>query len=829
MFGFTTNFFRDPKYRFHRGIVLEHTFSRHYRAWVTATTGTIVLVYIVFVIASHVMAGDPLGNYFVLSQEIPVANGVFLIALSLFLLMNMLKCYSRSYYFYVEGLLERGKTGAQTPYTTPNYEVCNIYYETTEGDLLKSFCHSKQGRRVLWRLGLADETIADYLAARKQIIDFRGLTAELGSVFTLAELTQKLVEIDHDFYEFLFELGIRDREVSGATEWVERTIKKKKQRERFWGKVVLGGVPSFGADFAYGGAYALSKYSRDLSRSAIEGGVSFRFASGKEEIKQLEIVLSRSKEANAILVGEAGAGLMDVVFDFARDITNGFINPALQHKRVMAFDTKLFLAGMRSKQELETGLIKIMNDALKAGNIILVIEDLPGFMQGARALEADVAGILDPYLAGDALQVIATADNTRFHDLIEPNNAIMRRFEKVVLNEPAEASLVRILEDVTEDAEKRNRIFFTYPAIVEIIRSAQLYFSDGVMPDKAIDLLVELTPAVLAKGGHLVKKLDVLAFVREKTNIPVGEISTAERDRLMNLEKLMKELVVGQEQALDVVADAMRRSRAGVRNMNRPIGTFLFLGPTGVGKTETAKALATVFFGDEKSMSRIDMSEYQGEEGLSRMIGGEDGTTGTLAVMLKEHPYGVLLLDEFEKANTKVLDLFLQVLDEGMFHDAKGKKVNARNTIFIATSNAGAREIREAVEKGEELETVKKAIIDQIIAAGKLKPELFNRFDGVVLFHALTLDNYKKIAGLMLAKLQRRLREQSINLVVNEALVDVVLQHGVDPEFGARPMARAVQDIVEKKVAEKIIAGKSGEGSTIEFTADDFPELSSGN
>ncbi|OGZ12134.1 MAG: hypothetical protein A2942_02585 [Candidatus Lloydbacteria bacterium RIFCSPLOWO2_01_FULL_50_20] len=829
MFGLTPNFFRDPHYRFHRGIVLEHAFSRHYRAWVSATTLTIIIVYLIVAAASYYAQGATPEAYFSLPEETPVANGIFLIALAIFLVMQMLKCYSRSYYFYVEGLLERGKTGAQTPYTTPNYEVCNIYYETIGGDLLKSFCRSKQGKRILWRLGLADETIEQYLGTRKQIIDFRERTALLANVFTMAELVQKLVEIDHDFYQFIFELGIREREISGAAEWVERAIKKKKQRERFWGKVALGSASTFGADFAYGGAYALGRYSRDLSRQAIEGGANFRFVYGKGEIKQLEVVLTRSKEANAILVGEDGVGTMDVIADFTRDIMNGYTNPALMHKRVMAFDTKSFVAGMKTKQELETALIKIMNDAAKAGNIILVIENFPGFIQSAKALDADIVGIIDPYLAGATLQVIATADNTRFHDIIEPNQAIMRRFEKVMLSEPAEESLLRILEDTAETIEKKNRIFFTYPAIVEIVRSAQQYFSDGVMPDKGIDLLVELTPAMLSKGGHLVKKLDVLTFVRDKTNIPVGEIKDDERDRLMNLEKLMKELVVGQEQALNVIADAMRRSRAGVRNMNRPIGTFLFLGPTGVGKTETAKALATVFFGNENAMSRIDMTEYQGEDGLSRMIGGADGSTGTLAVMLKEHPYGVLLLDEFEKGSPKVLDLFLQILDEGIFHDAKGKKVNARNTIFIATSNAGAQKIRGAMERGEELETVKGSIIDRIITEGKLKPELFNRFDGIVLFHALNMDNYKKIAGLMLEKLKRRLREQSINLVVNDALTDVILLHGVDPEFGARPMARAVQDIVEKKVAEKIIEGKSGQGSTIEFSARDFPELAQKN
>ena len=860
MFG--NNFFRDPSYRFHKGIVLAHVFPERYRAWISLTTGTIILLYIGMTLAPYiqsklangisvppayqVLLGDEvvipqaknvtlpetatLPNLvpFVAETAIPLnpasskGNGIFLVALAIWLSMKMLSFYGRSYYYYVEGLLERGKTGAQTPYTTPNYEVCDIYYRTQFGDLLKSYCHSPYGRMIMRRSGIEDDVVDKFLSGRKNIINFSQREEDLRLVFTLFDLSHKLTESDPDFYQFLFGLGIRDRELTGAAEWVERDIKRRRQKERFWGKVSLGQAPSFGADWAYGVAYALGRYSRDLSKEAISGGSNFRFIYGSDEIKEIEVVLARGKEANAILVGEEGTGKMDVILDFARDIMNGCIHPSLEHKRVMAFDAKTFIANTKSKQELEMGLIKILNDAAKAGNIILVIEDLPGFIQGGLALDADVIGTLDPYLVGTDLQVIATADNARFHQFIEPNNAIMQRFEKVFLAEPEDAALIRILEEVAESTEKRNPIFFTYPAIVEIAKSAQNYFSDGVMPDKAIDLLVEVAPSVLAKGGHLVKKLDVLEFVREKTKIPVGAISEDERTRLTNLESLMKGLVVGQEQALDVIANAMRRSRAGVRNMNRPIGAFIFLGPTGVGKTETAKALATVFFGNESALSRIDMSEYQGEDGLNRMIGTMEGATGTLPILLKEHPYGVLLLDEFEKTNPKVLDLFLQVLDEGIFHDAQGKKVNARNTIFIATSNAGAPRIREAMQKGIDLESVKKEIIDQIIAQGKLKPELFNRFDGIILFHSLTTEDYRKIAELMLKKLQKRLREKSINLVINDVLVSAMMTHGVDPEFGARPMARAVQEIVEQKVAEKIISGKIAEGSTVEFTAADF-------
>lgn len=866
MFGFDTDFFRDPQYRFHRAIVLDDTLPARLRRVVSIVTGLIILVYLVLAAIPLVQSklahgiaipknlptdvpektliipnaekvaipeeatlpsGTPLlgGVVVPLSTKSPVGNAIFFIALSIWLLMKMLQFYWRSYYYYVEGLLERGQSGAQTPYTTPNYEVCDIYYDVKHGDLLRAYCMSSYGRTILHRCGIADQTIDEYLSKRTQVVDYAPLESDLHNVFTLLDLSKILIEKDPDFYQFLFELGIRDRELVGAAEWVERAIKRQKQKDRWWGRVALGQSTSFGSELAYGSAFVLGKFSEDLSKRAVSGGSNFRFVYGNEQIHQLEVVLSRGKEANAILVGEDGSGKMDVVLDFARDIMNGYINPALKHKRVMAFNTKSFIANMRSKQELETALIKLMNDAVKAGNVILVIEDLPGFIQSGLALDSDVMSLIDPYLSGTTIQVIATSDNARYHQFIEPNNAIMQRFEKVVLTEPAEESLIRIVEEVAENTERRNPIYFTYPAITEIIRSAQNYFTDGVMPDKAIDLLVELTPSMLSRGGHLVKKLDVLQFVREKTNIPVGNITEDERERLQNLEGLMRGLVIGQEHALDVIANAMRRSRAGVRSMNRPIGTFLFLGPTGVGKTETAKALATVFFGNENAMSRLDMSEYQGDDGLNRMIGGMDGTPGVLPVMLKEQPYGVVLLDEFEKTNPKVLDLFLQILDEGIFHDAQGRQVNGRNTIFIATSNAGAGEIREAMKSGVELETVKKEIIDKIIAQGKIKPELFNRFDGIILFHHLRREDYEKIAVLMLQKLQKRLHEKSINLVINDAVKDAVLFHGIDPDFGARPMTRAIQEIVEQKVAEKIISGKLTQGASLEFTYDDFPEL----
>lgn len=861
--------FRDPEFRYHKLLLLETVFPARYRKPVGRVTGWILVLYIaVFALpniyqriaarvtlpaalpevggqalpGTDMVAGVPellpkelhfpgylpfLGGHSVpLDPRTPRGNALFLLVLIIWLAMKMLSGYRNSYYYDVEAMLERGETGAQTAWTTPNFETCAVFWDVELGDLTRAFCRSRYGELVWARLGIARSDIEGYLRSRKQVVDWRQHYGEVRKIFTLRDLAAKLIVIDPDFYHFLFGLGIRERELEGAVEWVERGIKMRKQRERLWGRVTLGQSPSFGADFAYGAAYRVSRYSEDLSRRAVAGGSNFRFVYGSKEIGELEIILSRAKEANAILVGAEGAGKMDVLLDFARDIMNGFAHPGLAHKRVLAFHAAAMVANMKTKSELEVETLKVFKDAADAGNVILVLDDLPGFVESAAALGSDVVALIDPFLAGSDVHVIATADNARFHRIIEPSEGIMRRFETVLLTEPEDDAMVRIIEEAAEAAERRYHVRFSYPAVIEIVKSARNYLSGGQMPDKAIDLLEELVPwaraHVRGKETILLKKLDVLEYVREKTQIPVGEINDDERKKLTHLEELLRGQVVGQEEALSVIANAMRRSRAGVRNEKRPIGAFLFLGPTGVGKTETAKALANVFFGNESLLERIDMSEYQGEDGLNRMIGSMDGTTGTLPNLLREHPYGVLLLDEFEKTNPKVLDLFLQVFDEGVFHDAVGRPVNARNTIFIATSNAGSEVIREAIAQGIDLRAARGEIIDRVIAMGKYKPELINRFDGVILFHPLTTEDYAKIATLMLEKLRDRLREQHFELVINKPLVDAVMQRGVDPIFGARPMQRAVQDLVEQKVAERIIAGNLKEGATIEFTSEDF-------
>jgi ATP-dependent Clp protease ATP-binding subunit ClpA len=308
-----------------------------------------------------------------------------------------------------------------------------------------------------------------------------------------------------------------------------------------------------------------------------------------------------------------------------------------------------------------------------------------------------------------------------------------------------------------------------------------------------------------------------------KTGVPTGEIETAEKSKLLNLEKILHQRIIGQDEAVNAISSSLRRARSGIESKNRPLGSFLFLGPTGVGKTETTKALAEVFFGDEKKIMRLDMSEYSGDNALRKLLGSfESGHVGTLTSLLRENQYGVLLLDEFEKAERPVHDLFLQILDEGIFSDMVGKKVNARSLVIIATSNAGSDIIWDFVKQNKSLAENKQQIIEQIVHQNIFRPELLNRFDGVILFHPLDETMLRQVATLMLQKLARRLEEKSLKLRIGGELVNYLVKVGSDPAFGARPINRAIQDQIEDTVARRLISGELHPGSEVVLTEADL-------
>ena len=491
-------------------------------------------------------------------------------------------------------------------------------------------------------------------------------------------------------------------------------------------------------------------------------------------------------------------------------------NLKLLNKKPLLFLTSSFTEIIKEKNDFENKLPTIFSEALKAGNVILIIDNLPKLIILAKQFGINFNEIIGPYLTNDSNQIIALADNDYFHNLIENDLGLMSHFETVTTKPLLLEEIIKIITQKTFVIEKTYEILFTYPAILEIAKSAENYFPNGVSSDKAEDLLSEIAPWAIEKKIEILGKKEVLEYVEEKTNIPLSSISTTEKEKLLNLENLLMKRVIAQKEAIFALAGAIRRSRAGIRNEKRPLGSFLFLGPTGVGKTETAKALADTFFGDEKLMMRLDMSEYQNSESLARLIGSQEtNTQGILANLLREHPYGVLLLDEFEKTNKEVLNLFLQIIDEGYFSDVYGKKVMARNIMFIATSNAGAEKIFEIVETGENLKNHETEIISTIVQNGILKPELINRFDATILFHPLTKENLAEIAKLMLDKVVKKLGEKGIIFSIDKELIEFIAQGGYNPTFGARPMNRLIQDTVEQHLADLIIRGEIKAGQTV--------------
>jgi ATP-dependent Clp protease ATP-binding subunit ClpA len=635
------------------------------------------------------------------------------------------------------------------------------------------------------------------------------------------EFISALYHSDKSFADFLFKYAVREKELRGAGRWLSEKSEKEKRKQRFWGRDNLGRVPGIGKDWSYGQTYALQKYGGRLEEVFDFG--SRGLGSHTKEVSEIESILSRQSEGNILLVADDDLEKEDIVVEFCKKIYSGKTLPALEHKVIFVLNIGEMAVAGASKDSFEKEFLAVMNEAERAENIILFVTDLPGAISAATALGSDVLSLMNPYMSSSVLQIIAGSDIKNFHQRIENNITLSEKFEKIILNEDDEDSLVGLLEERADDLEERTGVFFSYPAILEIAQNASRYFTGQVISDKALDILLELPQIAAKHGRNVVTKKDVAELTETKTGVPTGEIVAAEKDKLLNLEKILHERIIGQDEAVSAIASALRRARSGIESKNRPLGSFLFLGPTGVGKTETTKALAEVFFGDEKKIMRLDMSEYSGDNSLRKLIGSfESGKIGTLTSLLRENQYGVLLLDEFEKAEQATHDLFLQILDEGIFSDMLGKKVNARNLIIIATSNAGSDIIWDFVKQQKDLAENKQTIIDAIIHQGVFRPELLNRFDGVILFHPLDEKLLKQVATLMLERLAKRLEEKSLKLRITDELVNYLVKIGSDPAFGARPINRAIQDQVEEVIAKKLIAGDIKPGSEVVLTETDL-------
>jgi len=615
------------------------------------------------------------------------------------------------------------------------------------------------------------------------------------------------------YQQFLSKRVVDKEDVKPVTEWFERDWKTAQKQTCFWTLENLLKTPGVGKDWAYGFTPNLDKYSKDLT---LPKSYSHHLVGRKKEIDQIEQVLSRATENNVLLIGEPGVGKETIILGFAKKVKEGKIFSPLKRKRVLELNMTTLLGEIRDEHEAQDKLAQILKEAATAGNIILVIFDFDKYVS-SRDKRINLTSSFIPHLSSPRIQLISVTTPFAFQKYIFKNAEVLKLFEEVEVNQPTKQEALVILEEILPNFEKRTGITVSFKALSRIIEKSDELITHIPFPEKAIDLLDEATIFAQRKKIKVVLPQQIDTLLTQKTKIPVGEITAGEKEKLTNLEKNIHQKVINQNEAVSSLAQAMRRSRLEISQKDRPIGSFLFLGPTGVGKTQTAKALAWAWFGKEERMIRIDLSEFQTKEDLSRLIGDfKTKETGILANKIRENPFALLLLDEIEKAHPKILNLFLQVLDEGYFTDAFGKRVSSKNLVIIATSNAGAQFIRERVRRSVAGERLTTELINYVQKKHIFSPEFLNRFDGLIVFKPLTKENLEGVARLLLDGLNQRLSQKKISIKITPELIKRIVELGYHPALGARPMRRVIQDKVESQIAKMLLEERVKKGEVVE-------------
>ena len=632
----------------------------------------------------------------------------------------------------------------------------------------------------------------------------------------------------------------------------------------------------------------LEQYGTDLTARAMEGKLD-PVIGRQEEIGRLMQILSRRTKNNPCLVGEPGVGKTAVIEGLAQQIAAGVVPDSMKNKRILTMDLAGMVAGSKYRGEFEERMKRLIREVTGAGNIILFLDEVHTIIGAGGAEGAiDASNILKPSLARGELQLIGATTIAEYRKYIEKDAALERRFQPVTVEEPDEEQCLEILQGLKERYEQHHHVQIEEEALEVAVRLSERYISDRFLPDKAIDVVDEACSKASLRGfkipesiyeleeltarlridveeavrqGDLAeaslrnqekeaaeKKLeqvrrrfrkkisgktvvvteaDIASVVSQWTKVPVQRLKESEGIRLQKLEKTLHKRVIGQEEAVTAVAKAVRRGRVGLKDPKRPIGSFLFLGPTGVGKTELSKALAEALFGNEESMIRVDMSEYMEKHSVAKMIGSPPGYVGhddggQLSEQVRRRPYSVLLFDEIEKAHPDVFNILLQVLDDGHITDSQGRKVDFRNTVIIMTSNAGAQAIIDPKKLGfnarEDAAGDYKRMKSNVMREIKLifRPEFLNRIDEIIVFHPLGKDEMKKIAGLMCRELVKRAKEQlGLQLTIRDSVKDYIVETGTDQKYGARPLRRAMQSRLEDRLAEAILAGEVERDSQI--------------
>ena len=574
----------------------------------------------------------------------------------------------------------------------------------------------------------------------------------------------------------------------------------------------------------------LDQYSRDLTMLAASG--SFDPVIGRdEEIRRSVQILSRRSKNNPVLIGEPGVGKTAVAEGIAAYIAGSDAPDSMAGKRLVALDLPALLAGTKYRGDFEERVKAVLKDVKKAGDVILFIDEMHT-MIGAGSAEGaiDAANILKPALGRGEVQIIGATTPEEYRRHIEKDAALERRFQPVKIAEPSRGDSLKMLGAVRQSLEKHHGVKISDAALTAAVDLSARYINDRFLPDKAIDLADEAAAHIRVSGGGLVTAEDIAGIVSMWTGIPVANLSADETKRLCNMESILHRRVIGQNEAVTAVSRAIRRGRVGLSDPDRPIGSFLFLGPTGVGKTELCRALAEAVFGESDAMIRLDMSEYMEKHAVSKLIGSPPGYVGyedggQLTERVRRKPWSVVLFDEIEKAHEDVWGILLQIMDDGRLTDSAGRVVSFRNTIIVMTSNVGAKSISDGRPRmgftpdgGDEAQLMRARINEELRRT--FKPEFLNRIDETIVFRRLSRAEIRSIAERMLLTVAERFKALGMTLSVPDQVVDFLAERGYDEKYGARPLRRAIRSMIEDKAAELMLTDSLGRGDTVQARID---------